>query len=432
MAAKLKLTILVLCSLMMPCFAGDLDFLEGGEIQPEGWIKEQMRLDLEQGYYGEYDKVNHTVTHNLFVKKDRISGERYYGLKCWWSGEHEGYWKDGVLRMAFLSGHNAYKEKAIEWLDEIVAAQDQYIGIYKAGNEPNTRFNHTGLNGELWTQSRIFQALIAGYEFTGDQKYFNAVKKAVDLTIAEDPGNYFNAKKGGASHGVGFFDTLWYLHNETGNEKYSSYAVKLYNDFNTGTPRDDDLKTDILLSNKYFQTHGAHIAEGFFVPQFIASLTDYEKYDKAADRALEKLKYHLTPSGAMVCAENVKGSPGTADAGYEYCGIAELVQSLTKLTALTGKAEVAQIAEEMTLNAGQGARLPVLKGVSYLSTDNRIAASPEGHGQRHAVKSWFKVDTFLFSFLLRFNDIFRSGGSPKGDRNGGIYHAAKCTASGIR
>ncbi|AQQ09433.1 hypothetical protein L21SP3_01238 [Sedimentisphaera cyanobacteriorum] len=388
MLFKLKLTVFFICCLQVFCLASKLDFLEGGEIQPSGWIKEQMHLDLEEGYYARYDEVNHTVTHNLFVKKDRISGERYHGLKCWWSGEHEGYWKDGVLRMAFLSGHNAFKQKAIAWLDEIVEAQKRYIGIYKAGDEPNTRFNHTGLNGELWTQSRIFQALIAGYEFTGEQKYFKAVKKAVDLTIAEDPGNYFNAKQGGASHGVGFFDTLWYLYNNTGDKKYAAYAVKLYEDFNSGTPRDDDLKTDILLSDKYFQRHGAHIAEGFFVPRFIASLTDDAKYDKAADRAVEKLKYHLTPSGAMVCAENVKGNPGTAEAGYEYCGIAELVQSLTKLVALTGKAEIAEIAESMTFNAGQGVRLPVLKAVAYLSTDNRIAASPEGHGQRYAYASF--------------------------------------------
>ncbi len=364
-------------------------FLEAGEIMPTGWIREQMRLDLKDGYYGQYDKINHTVTHDLFTNQDRCSQERYEGMNGWWSGEHEGYWKDGVLRMAFLCGDEAYKKKAIDWLDEIVAAQgdDGYIGIYKGGSEPNARFNHLGENGELWTQSRIFQVLIAGYEFTGNENYFTALRKAVDLTIAKDPGNYFNPEQkavGGTSHGIGFFDTLWYLHNKTGEQKYADFALKLYRDFNNSPVRDDDLQTQKLLSDEKIQKHGAHIAEGFFVPHFIASISDDPDFDRAAARALPKLKYHLTPSGAMVCDENVKGNPGSSKAAYEYCGIAEMVQSLTKIVALTGNPEAADIAESMTLNAGQGVRLPVLTALAYLSFDNRIDSLTESPGQCHA------------------------------------------------
>ncbi|MCB1131525.1 MAG: hypothetical protein KDN05_10380, partial [Verrucomicrobiae bacterium] len=79
-----------------------LAFLEAGEIEPQGWIKEQMRLDLEDGYYPHYPAINSTVTHELFVHQDRFSRQGYNGLADWWSGEHEGYWKDGLLRMAFL------------------------------------------------------------------------------------------------------------------------------------------------------------------------------------------------------------------------------------------------------------------------------------------------------------------------------------------
>lgn len=387
----------ILCgAIAVAAHAESGQFLKAGEIMPQGWMKEQLRLDLEEGYLPHYGEVNHTVTHNVFVHQNRISQQQYFGLRCWWSGEHEGYWKDAILRMAFLSGDEKLKAQAITWLDEILAAQgsDGYIGVYKAGDEPNHRFKHTGENGELWVQSRIFQALIAGYEFTGREEYLTAVKKAVDCSIKNDPGNYFvpeKKAKGGVTHAVGFFDALWYLHAQTGEQKYADYAIKLYEDFDALSYGNNDLQLKKLLSKEKFSQHGAHIAEGFFIPAYIASLTDDEKFDRAADQAVKKLKYHLTPSGAMVCAEHVWKKPGSGDEGYEYCGIAELVQALTKMVAINGDPEMAEMAETMTLNAGQGARFPVLTALSYVATDNRLEAYPKTEGQRYAYAAFHKA-----------------------------------------
>ena len=419
---KIALIFCALAAAMSASQAQPGKLLKAGEVMPQGWMKEQIRMDLQEGYYSKFDKVNHTVTHNLFVNKDRKSGGSYDGLQCWWSGEHEGYWKDGLLRMAFLSGNEEQKARAISWLDEIVAAQsaDGYIGIYDDCGEDNCRYHHKGENGELWTQSRIFQVLIAGYEFTGNEKWFQALKKAVDNTIENDPGNYFNPEKrnfGGVSHGIGFFDALWYMYSQTGDKKYAAFAVKLYDNFNNSTVRDDDLKTEKLLSDERFDKHGAHIAEGLFVPAFIASVTNDEKLDKAAERVIPKLKYHLTPSGAMVCAENVKQQAGSASQGYEYCGIAENVQALTKLIAITGEAEVAELAESMTFNAGQGARFPVLTALSYVSTDNRISADPSEKGQRHAFSAFHRAAACCVLNGGRLLPYYIEGMWGKGDDN---------------
>lgn len=418
--------LLILCSFFfiasMATMAQSGKFLKAGEVMPQGWMKEQIVLDLKDGYLSKFDKINHTVTHDLFVKKDRKSGGSYDGLQCWWSGEHEGYWKDGLLRMAFLSGNEVQKARASAWLDEIVEAQsaDGYIGIYGDYGEANCRYDHKGENGELWSQSRIFQALIAGYEFTGNQKWINAVKKAVDNTIKNDPGNYFQPEKkafGGVSHGIGFFDVLWYLHSTTGEQKYAEFAVKLYDNFNNSTVRDDDLKTDKLLSDEKYDKHGAHVAEGLYVPAFIAAINRNEKYDKAASRVIPKLKYHLTPSGAMVCAENVKKQAGSGSLGYEYCGIAENVQALTKLIAITGDAEVAELAESMTFNAGQGARFPVLTALSYVSSDNRIVADPRERGQRESFSAFHRAAACCVLNGGRLLPYYIEGMWTKGEHN---------------
>ncbi|MDF1546216.1 MAG: glycoside hydrolase family 127 protein [Bacteroidales bacterium] len=355
-----------------------LEIQGAGLIEPKGWIHEQLKQDLEEGYIGQFDKVHHSVTHNVFVKQNRLSKRKFTLRKEWWSGEHEGYWKDGVIRMAYLTHNEKYIERARQWVDEIInhIGDDGYIGIYKDCDGPNCRFNHIRGNGELWTTSRIVMALLAYYEFTNDKKVLDAAINAVKLVMEEYSNkNYFAVESngGGVSHGVGFFETLEWLYRITKKTEYLEFAQKLYKDFNNGKFRDDDLKTiNLLDSQELFSKHGAHVAEGLFVPRFIANIAKNQEYNKAANNVIPKLKEHLTPGGAMRCDEWIKGREGTADERYEYCGIAEMISPLNKMIAFTGNYQLADLIETMTFNAGQGARFPTLTALSYLTSDNRI------------------------------------------------------------
>jgi len=352
--------------------------LEAGSITPEGWILDQLRHDLLNGYIGSFEEVHPTVTHELFVNQDRKSKRKFSMRKEWWSGEHEGYWKDAVIRMAFLTGEEEFKKRAKEWIDDIVAASadDGYIGIYRKGNKTGTRFNHKRGNGELWATSRIIMAMLAYYEYTGDEEVLHSAENAVQLIIDNyEDENYFavTSRGGGVSHGIGFFENLEWLYRITGKEVYLDFAEQLYNDFNSTEVRDDDLQTDQLLNEEVlFEKHGAHIAEGLFVPRMIAGIREDDLLEDAADNVLEKLEQQTTPSGAMRCDEWIKGRKGTADERYEYCGITEMVSPLNKMISFTGNMSLADRIETMTFNAGQGARFPVLKALSYLTRDNRI------------------------------------------------------------
>lgn len=352
--------------------------LEAGSIEPQAWIKEQLHRDLTEGYIGQYDQVHRTVTFNVFIEQNRLSKRKLGLRKEWWSGEHEGYWKDGIIRMAFLTNNNHYIQKAEKWIDEIkeVTARDDYVGIYKDCEKPGCRFNHTRGNGELWASSRMLMALLAYYEFTGDQEVLEITENASSLIMQKyKDENYFavTSRGGGVSHGIGFFEILEWLYRITGNKDYLEFSVKLYKDFNRGNIRDDDLKTQKLLDeDQLFEKHGAHIAEGMFVPEYIASIQKTDKYHRAADNAVKKLTQHLTPGGAMRADEWIKARKGTADERYEYCGIAEMLSPLNKMISFTGDLSLADKIETMTFNAGQGARFPVLSALSYLTADNRI------------------------------------------------------------
>ena len=113
--------------------------LKAGDIKPEGWIKEQLKRDLTEGYIGVFNKVHPTVNNDVFLHQDRLSKRKYSLRKEWWSGEHEGYWKDAIVRMAYLTGNDTFKTRAQNWMKDILEHQgeDGYIGIYKDCEKPN-------------------------------------------------------------------------------------------------------------------------------------------------------------------------------------------------------------------------------------------------------------------------------------------------------
>lgn len=112
--------------------------LPAGTVKPQGWIYEQMAVDLEKGLAGHYNKIKPHVTKNVFVTKRmqasnvEKSGNDLYTPTNWWLGEQEGYWKDAVIRLAFLTGNEYWIDQSHEWVGAIIAAQgkDGYIGIY--------------------------------------------------------------------------------------------------------------------------------------------------------------------------------------------------------------------------------------------------------------------------------------------------------------
>ncbi len=376
--------------------AGDLspryDLLRGAEIRPSGWLREQMRLDLRDGITGHYEQISDNVNGRLFATRSRragtmVTGNRGLQEKAWWAGEHEGYWKDSIVRMAFLAGDEALQARARGWMEEILAAQekDGYIGIYTA----DTRFPARGFDGELWTQSRMFQAMLAYHEFTGDPRVLDAVERAVQCTLAAyRDRTYFHRPEpdGGVAHGIGLMDTLEWLVRRTGKDIYRQGAVWLYRDLASRTPPFiADLLPELLAdADRAWQNHTPHIMEGLHMPEIVRALEGGDLFRRAADGALAKLARHSNPGGGPVGSENVSGRTGAGDMPSEYCSLTEAVGSLNRIVAWRGDLSVGAFTERMCLNAAQGARFhPANLAVVYLHFDNQEdAADPAKHRGR--------------------------------------------------
>lgn len=367
------------------------EILKVGQVKAKGWMLEQMNTDLSKGFLSYFHEICPYIDQDVFNSKRVNTFEKYPdypNLGNWWGAEEEGYLKDGMLRMAIQSNNKKTLELAKGWMERLLKYQDKdgYIGMYK----PETRFNHAADNGELWVQSRIMSPLLAWYEYTNDKRFLKAVERAVQLDIKHySKRNYFanpNIGKGsGISHSIGFFDILEWLYRITGNQIYGDFAVKFYADFNETPTKDDEMTIKNLLDEDLdFQKHTPHIVEGLYVPSLNATITKDESSIKASKMAIKKAWYHFTPGGGIVGDEDVKGRRGTADTYREYCALPEMVFSLNRVAAISGQVEVGDMVERIVFNSAQGARLPNLTALEYLSNDNRVSINSCGHDGRLA------------------------------------------------
>ncbi len=350
--------------------------LKVGEVRPSGWLRDWLVRDLHQGTTGNYDKLDPTVTRDRFG----AGKVRARGGPDWWNGEHEGYWKDAITRAAGLTGDQEFLDRVRRWMERILRFQgeDGYIGIYTK----ETRFRHKGENGELWTQRNILLAMLAWYDLTGDERFLRAVERAVEADMAHyGPGrSYFNPPGGkriggGATHGLSFVEILDRLFELTGKKKYAGFARFLYDDYsrNRTAPNRDCCLWALMDPGLKFRGHGVHVAEQFRVPLLVYFMTGERKYLEAFRAARKKLAWHLTPSGALVSDEAVRGRRGSPDLPYEYCTITELTTGYLLCLQKTGDPEFGDRVERAAYNAGPGARLPDLRALSYLTRDNRLS-----------------------------------------------------------
>lgn len=366
-----------------------------GAVRPEGWIYEQMRIDLSDGLKGHFPKISNNVTQELFSKQHRQPGTLVEGArdgrkeKAWWAGEHEGYWMDNIARTAILLDDKEHLDMVQKWVENILNTFEKtgYIGIY----DTQTRFPDAGFDGELWTQSRAFQALLTWYEYTGDNRILEAVSATVHATIEHYRSNtYFGrpGSDGGVTHGVGYLDALEWLFRLTGDPYYAKAAVWLYEDYSENAALDfDDLTVKAMRDPDLpWFDHGAHVGEAIHFPGIAYFFSGNQAYKEAAINVLPKLERHTNPAGGMTIGylESVAGEQGGGHILNENCAHIESMMSLNRLFMYQPTMKIGNWREKCMFNVVQGARLhPVDRAVSYHSRDNRLHAADEKvHGGR--------------------------------------------------
>jgi len=394
----------IFCSVSSQTFVS----LRLGEVKPEGWIKNQMVRDISSGYISVYDSLQPSLKLNVFgfkkAKNYSIDKDGNWETRreTWWPGEHEGFFADLVTRNAFLTDYQPWIKKSGQLIDNVLKAQDPsgYIGIY---DEECRLDNILNENGELWTQSRMINAILAYYEFTGNVKYLKAAKRAVDYTIEryEKSGKtYFQQPKpngGGLTHGLTFVETLEWLHKITGDKKYVRFGLWLYTDYSKAEAKltNIDCQLGCLLdNNRLFKEHSVHIVEHFRVIFWLYQETNDPELKKAYENIIHKYNLSQAITGGLVTdpviQESVARNYANPALPVEYCSITEGAVSFCSALQKFGVPSYGDLIENLVFNAGQSARLPNGKAISYITADNRLVAK-ESKGFRYQVAACHSV-----------------------------------------
>ncbi|MFB3902147.1 MAG: beta-L-arabinofuranosidase domain-containing protein [Acidobacteriota bacterium] len=348
------------------------NWLPLGEVRPAGWILEQMRRDLHEGFAGQLDQLCTEAAADIFGKQRNTkeftspSTSRY--AKPWWNGEVVGNWRTGQILLAYLSDDAEGKAKATAWIQNILANQDPdgYLGIF----DPQLRFRFPG---ELWTQTCLMCGLLVYSDLARRPEVLDRVRKAVDLTLVRlAPGKGERYPELG--HDLMFTDVLEWMHERTGDARYVDFGRWLYSDYSLKAKLNSDLSLSRVTDPEIpFTYHGATTYEHIRVPLWLASVSTDPLMAAAVQKAFEKLSKHIFPSGAAVSEEWINDRlPDPSLAMHEYCASRELEVTFLSMLQKTGQAAFGDMVESVWLNAAQGARTADGRAVTYLTTDNRL------------------------------------------------------------
>ncbi len=392
---------------MIPARARLLRPFPERQVVPGGWVADRMRADLRTGFVGHLGRLapDLLLDDDIFGANRLTDGVKTKDLGAftddtewtaqflWWDAESQGNWRDGWLRHCLAVGGPEDAEAARAWVEHILATQDEdgYLGIYA----PDVRFREHGEHGELWAQAVLLRALLGYHGHTGEPRVLEAVRRAVDRTMAgyAISGSHpfgLEASFGGVTHGLMFSDVLWELAGLTGEDRYLAYASWLYRSFATSKVVTGDARAEDLLDEaRGFAGHGVHTYE-HWRPLTVAAVvaageaTGRGKVDGLDVEALEaayarKLEAALTPTGAPHGDEFCHGRGSAEDTGYEYCSVQEILHAYGRRVETTGDAALGDRMESLVYNVGMGMRDPVEGGAAYLKTDNsRSMAGVDG------------------------------------------------------
>lgn len=357
-------------------------FLPVGSVRAQGWFLEQMRTDLA-GFAGRLDQLSTEARSDIFVH-GRLAGGNW---RHWWNAETESKWIDGLTRLAHVSGDAEQRLRSQEYFRRILdaAEADGYIGIYTR----EWRDAGGSRSAELWTQSMMLCALLAEWEATDDDDLFDAIVRAVELTLnTYDPATGIDPFVGDITesqlfgHNLFMVEPILWLHEITGDQRYLDFALSCHARYETGSIRwleADGFSARMSDREIPYLGHGAHTAVQVRIPLLFFRATRDERWRAMYEAGLEKLERYSGTTGALksdecVGSETHEGLP-FPESGYEYCTITEQLHSLHFAYAITRDGTYADQAELIAFNAAQGARRHDGGGIAYLSSDNQTDAS---------------------------------------------------------
>ncbi|MFA5857886.1 MAG: beta-L-arabinofuranosidase domain-containing protein [Elusimicrobiota bacterium] len=317
------------------------------EIQPSGWLKNQLKLQAKS-LSGKVDEFWPDIKNSK-----------------WFGGDAEGwerapYWLDGVLPLAYLLRDKKLINKVNKYMSYIISNQkdDGWLGPYYK-------------NYDLWGQFLVLKVLTQYYDVTKNEKIVDVVKKAcknINVHINKNTVNNWAHSR--------WFEALipiYWLYQKTKEDWLLRLAIKLYaQGFNWGnyfknwpitkaTPKGGWNYMGHVVNNAMAVKSHALIYQ--MTGDNIDKQTVYEMIDKLD-------KYHGMVTGVFSGDECLAGLNPVQ--GTELCAVVEYMYSLEILLSILGDTVFGDRLELIAFNALPATFSPDMWAHQYDQQVNQI------------------------------------------------------------
>ncbi len=302
-----------------------------GQIQPAGWLREQLRIQAD-GLSGHLDEFWPDIANSRWIGGDAEGWER------------GPYWLDGMVPLAYLLDDPRLKAKAQRWIEQILAHQDADGWL---GPVLDSQYSYAY---DSWPRFIILKAFTQYHEATGDDRVIVAMQRflrKLDQLLEERPLRswaYYRWADLAISvhwlyertHEAWLLDLVAKLHDQ-GFDWRAHFARFAYRE---KTRREEcDLRSHVVNNAMAIKQPGVWLRQSRDPADQAAVFQIIETLDR----------FHGQATGVFSGDEHLAGrSPAQ---GTELCAVVEYMFSLEMLLATLGEPQLADRLEQIAYNA---------------------------------------------------------------------------------
>ena len=339
------------------------------DIQPEGWLLEQLETQRE-GLTGHPEALSYP--YNTCLWAGEIPRMGTHG-QDWWRYEQTAYYTDGLLRMGYLLQDTAYINKG-------------EAGIRYTLEHPweNGRLGAKVINN-TWPFAVFFRAVKAAYDVASNDSTLLALKNHYHSIPMEQLVRKRDI--------ISVEGMLWTA-AKTGDQALvtrADSAFRYRKQFLEGIPglkRDDRVTPEFLQSEEPYNMHGVTMSEMLKLPILLYAATGDEWYKDLAVSSLEKLyRENGLPDGLFTSAEWLQGLD--IRHSHETCNAIDMSWSLGCFLEILKEPRYADLLEKIVFNAGAGSVTNDFKALQYYSSVNQfLATGTSNHNKDNYCSTW--------------------------------------------